>query len=165
MRGCLVSRVGHKPHESLHRKLLAAAYGEHYEAFRSLGEATRAGGAVVILDGDGASQIYVVCRADEVACTPDALTRLLLDLDQLAWCGRNPGAARVYYERRRTGDVIYGGTGGARVTAGPWVHTQFERLGLRTAICDVLAGREAALAGHEPTSGNRNHGGMEHTNA
>lgn len=165
MRGCPVSRTGHEPHESLHRKLLAAAYGERYEAFRCLEEAARAEDAVVILDGDGASQIYVVCRAGEVACTPDALTRLLLDLDQVAWCGRNPGAARVYYERHRVGDVIYGGTGGARVTARPWVHTQFERLGLRTAICDVLAGRETALAGHRPAGGNRDHGGTDHSNA
>jgi hypothetical protein len=158
-----VTRVAHEPHESLHRRLLAAAYGERYEAFRCLEEAQRAGDAVVILDGDGASQIYVVCPAGNVACPPGALTRLLLDLDQLAWCGRNPAAARVYYERHRTGDVIYGGTGGARVTEDAWVHTQFERIGLRDAICDVLAGRAAALAGHQAINGDQ--GETENTDA
>ncbi len=162
-----MTRVAHEPHESLHRKLLAAAYGERYEALPSLEEARRTDDAVVILDGDGASQIYVVCPAARVACPPDALTRLLLDLDQLAWCGRNPASARVYYERRRVGDVIYGGTGGARVTAEIWVHTQFERIGLRPAICDVLAGREAALAlaGGHPISADPDRTRMENTDA
>jgi hypothetical protein len=162
-----VTRVAHEPHESLHRKLLAAAYGERYEAFRCLDEARRADDAVVILDGDGASQSYAVCPARDVACPPDVLSRLLLDLDQIAWCGRNPAAARVYYERHRVGDVIYGGTGGARVVAEPWVHTQFERIGLRTAICDVLAGRQAvlALAGDQPISVDRGRTRMENTDA
>jgi hypothetical protein len=162
-----VTRVAHERHESLHRKLLAAAYGERYEAFRCLDEARRADDAVVILDGDGASQIYVVCPAKDVACPPDALTGLLLDLDRIAWCGRNPAAARVYYERHRVGDLIYGGTGGARVAEEAWVHTQFDRIGLRSAICDVLAGREAALAlaGGQPISVDRDQTRMENTDA
>jgi hypothetical protein len=160
-----VTRVAHEPHESLHRKLLAAAYGQRYEAFRCLEEARQADGAVVILDGDGASQIYVVCPAWAVTCPADALTRLLLDLDRLAWCGRNAGGARIYYERHRIGDVIYGGTGGARVAEEVWVHTQFERIGLRTAICDVLAGRETALAAGRPASVDRDQTRMESTDA
>lgn len=160
-----MTRVAHEPHESLHRKLLAAAYGERYEAFGSLEQARQAGDGVVILDGDGASQIYVVCLAADVACPPDALTRLLLDLDEISWCGRNPAAARVYYERHRVGDVIYGGTGGARVAAEPWVHTQFERIGLRPAICDVLAGRAAAVAASQSASLDRDQTGMENTDA
>lgn len=127
-------------HESVQRRLLARAYGETYEAFPTLEEARTFEDAVVVLEAAAAEQIYVVCPVAQLHCPVEVLRRLLVALDEIAWCGGDPDRVGLYYERHALGSRVYGGTGGGRVTAGIWIHTQFERIGLRPAICQVLAG-------------------------
>lgn len=99
----------------------------------------------MILDGGNASQIYLVCPAMAVQCDEIALTRLLLELDSIAWCGGEPSKAAIYYEQHPVSSMIYGGAGGGRVMDELWVHTQFERAGLAGQIREVLAGTRPGL--------------------
>ena len=124
---------------------MALAGGEEYYAFPSLEEAQRDDDGIAILEGGDASQIYVVAPAAMVKCSGENLSRLLYELEALAWSGKDPDEARIFYERHRVGDSVPGGVSGGRVTTDIWVHPQFERFGMSDQIKAVVSGASEHL--------------------
>jgi hypothetical protein len=125
------------------RSLIANAHGVEYCTFASLSEAQRDPDGVVILQGDDGGQIYVVARASAVACSEEALCRLLRDIDEREWPGNDWNSSRVCFERHSVGAVVAGGMGGGLVTLEPWVHPRLESL--KPAIVGVLFGKKRYL--------------------
>jgi hypothetical protein len=127
-------------HESILRRMVSEAHGTPYCPLRSVDEAKAASDGVVVLEGDWGGQIYAVFPASLMRCGEDVLQQLLKDLDAIAWpCNEGEGAG-VFYERLPSGAVVSGGMGGGIVVDGVWVHKEFRRLGLTTAIREVIAG-------------------------
>jgi hypothetical protein len=108
-----------------------------------LSEAQRDPDGVVVLEGDDGGQIYVVVRASDVACSEEALWRLLRDIDEKEWPDNAWDSFRVCFERHPIGEVIAGGMGGGLVTLEPWVHPRLEPI--KTAIIGVLLGKKRYL--------------------
>jgi hypothetical protein len=131
-------------HESGLRRLVADAYGSDYEAFESLEDAMKDSNAVAVFEGDYGGQIYAVVPIAEIACSEEALERLLVDLDGFSW--DDPDGRRIYYERRPVGTGIAGGMGGAVSTGEVWLHPDLEKLHLRPGVLAVLNGRRRLCA-------------------
>ncbi len=121
-------------HESGVRKMMAEAEGSSYVSFKSLAEAKSQPDGVVVMEGDDGGQIFVVCAASKVKCSEEILRQLLLDLDAKTW--DSPDMAHIYYERRRVGEGVAGGKGGAVAGTEIWIHEEFRKLGLVDAIRD-----------------------------
>ena len=100
---------------------------------------------VVIFEGDYGGQLYVVVPSSLVKCTEQDLKQLLSDLDALKW--NDASGARVYYERHPVGSGVPGGMGGAVVTQGIWIHDNFMKLRLDSAIREVIEGKRKTLKG------------------
>lgn len=131
------------PHESGLRKMKAEAEGTAYTSFKSLADAQGHPEGVVVLEGDDGGQIFVVCPASKVKCSEQTLKTLLLDLDAKTW--DTPDMAHVYYERRRIGEGVAGGMGGAMPGGEIWIHEEFRKLGLADAIRGIIEGRSPKL--------------------
>jgi len=70
----------------------------------------------------------------------------IYDLDTISWPTNGHEGCGMYFERQPTGSGIAGGMGGGELRPGPWIHVEFEKLGLADAIRDVLAGRRDPIA-------------------
>ncbi len=78
-----------------------------------------------------------------ICCSPEALHRLLLDLDTEAWsCNENEGAS-IFYERKPAGSGVAGGMGGGASTGELWVHPEFDEI--RDQIRAVVAGDRESI--------------------
>ncbi len=132
-------------HERPLGRILSETKGHTFLPLKSLNEAKSYEDGVVILQGDDGGQIYVVCLAAQVACSEQNLEVLLHDLDEIAWPGNDPDMCHVYYERRATGTNVAGGMGGAVVTAEPWIHQDFVKLGLASLIREVIQAKRERL--------------------
>jgi hypothetical protein len=130
-------------HESAVRRMLADAGRGSYEPLRSLDEAKARPGGVVVMEGDYGGSIYLTCPARIVNCDDATLRRLLLDLDKRDW--NDADGVGLYYEVASPGSGIAGGTGGATVTTGVWLHPDLEAKGLRERVEAVIAGRRTRL--------------------
>ncbi len=130
-------------HESGVRRMVADSRGEPYHALRTFEEAKACPDGVVIFEGDYGGQIYVVVPVSLIKCTEQELKQLLSDLDALEW--KDESGARVYYERRPIGSGVPGGMGGAVVTQDIWIHQNFVKLQLDSAIREVLGGKRKTL--------------------
>jgi len=128
--------------------MMADAQSSPYQALRSLDEAQAFPDAVVILEGDYGDQVYVTCPVQRVRCSEAELDQLLRDLDALEW--DDPQGASVFYERVPTGAGVAGGMGGGEVAEGVWVHDRLARVGLVTAITDVVEGRTGRISSERP---------------
>jgi hypothetical protein len=120
-------------------RMIADSTGGPFHPLRSLDEAKAIPEGVVILQGDDGGQIYVVCPATSVVCSPETLERLLQDLDEIAWPDNPPDMRHVFYERLPPGAGVAGGKGGGHVDRVPWIHGDFVRAGLSQKILDVLS--------------------------
>jgi hypothetical protein len=121
----------------------AEASGKPYQPLSTLAEAKRYSDGVLILQGDDGGQIYVVVRAIDVKCPAEALEKLLVDLDEIAWPDNDTNMRRIYYERRRDGESIAGGMGGGLVSRTPWIHEEFTKLA--PEILAVLRGQRPRI--------------------
>ena len=117
--------------------------GAAYQPLSTLAEAKKHTDGIVILQGDDGGQIYVVARAIDVKCSTEALERLLVDLDEIAWPGNDPNSRCIYYERRALGSAIVGGMGGGSFSETPWIHKSFAKLA--PTILAVLRGEHAKI--------------------
>lgn len=132
-------------HESGLRRMFAESHGQPYHALHTLEEAKSCPDGVVILEGDDGGQIYVVAPVSLVKCSEQDLKQLLRDLDTLEW--DDPSMALVYYERRSVGSGVPGGMGGATVTQDIWIHKNFVKLRLDSAIREVIEAKRKTLKG------------------
>ncbi|MBI1323151.1 hypothetical protein GC170_08180 [bacterium] len=115
-------------HESPVRRMMADAQGTPFHPLRTLDEARKHDDGVAILQGDWGGQIYAVIPVQMILCTPDAMQKLLIDLDTEAWsCNENEGAS-IYYERKPAGAGVAGGMGGGASTGELWVHPEFDEI-------------------------------------
>jgi hypothetical protein len=121
----------------------AEASGKPYQPLSSLAEAKQYSDGVLILQGDDGGQIYVVVRAIDVKCPAEALQKLLIDLDEIAWPDNDTDMRRIYYERRPTGYRITGGMGGGLVSETPWIHEEFADL--VPTVLGVLNGERSRI--------------------
>jgi hypothetical protein len=121
----------------------AEASGKPYQPLSNLAEAKQYGDGVLILQGDDGGQIYLVVRAIDVKCPAEALEKLLVDLDEIAWPGNDTNMRRIYYERRPDGESIAGGMGGGLVSRTPWIHEEFTKLA--PEILAVLRGQRPRI--------------------
>ena len=124
---------------------MSDAHGLPYRPLRSMSEARSFADGVVILEGDDGGQVYVVCAASMVKCSEESLSELLRDLDEIAWPGNDADMAKVFYERRAAESDVAGGTGGAVVAEGIWIHDEFIKLRLGDAIREVLEGKRPRI--------------------
>ena len=130
-------------HESPVRRIMADAHGTPFHPLRTLDEARQHDDGVAILQGDWGGQIYAVIPARMIRCSPDALQKLLLDLDSETWsCNENEGAS-IYYERKPDGTGVAGGMAGGVSTGDLWVHPEFDEIAEQ--IRRVVVGAQETL--------------------
>lgn len=130
-------------HESALRRMYAESRSQPYRALRTLEEAKAYTDGVVILEGDDGGQIYVVAPTSLVKCSEQDLQQLLKDMDALEW--NDPSMVHIYYERHPIGSKVPGGMGGAVVTRGIWIHKNFTRLRVDSAVREVIEGKRKTL--------------------
>jgi hypothetical protein len=106
----------------------AEVSGNRYRPLSSLPEVKQHNDGVLILQGDGGGQIYVVARATQVKCSVEMLEQLLIDLDAIAWGGQR--CQQPSYLLRTSSDWIYGS----------------RRDGWRFRFPDVMGSREICQA-------------------
>jgi hypothetical protein len=51
----------------------------------------------------------------------------------------------IYYERRPLHASVAGGMGGGEVSVEPWIHTEFVKLGLVSAIREVIQAKRERI--------------------
>ena len=130
-------------HTSAVRYMTANSFGREYRSVRSLAEAQAEQNFAVVFEGDYGGQIYVTCPVEKIKCSEQALERLLLDIDGLAW--EIPPGCGIFFELAPIGSGIAGGMGGAQVTSDVWVHPELHELGLAPLIVDVIHGKSNQL--------------------
>lgn len=116
-----------------------------YKPLACLRDAQADAYGIAILEGDDGGQIYVVCPAKLIHCSEEALSMLLLDIDEIEWPGNDPNMRRVYFESRRGGLGIPGGMGGGKVTDELWIHPRLLERGISQEIKEVLAGKKQRM--------------------
>jgi hypothetical protein len=132
-------------HVSPVRWLFAQALQMPFNPLNSLEQARSYPDGIVILEGDGGGQIYVVAPARQVQCSEATLQRLLFDLDGRAWPRNELWGASIYFERQPVGATIAGGMRGGMVSETIWVHPEFVEQHLDQAIRDVIQGQRPHL--------------------
>ena len=66
-------------------------------------------------------------------------------MDEIAWPGNYPDMRHIYYERRPLHASVAGGMGGGGVSVEPWIHTEFVKLGLVSAIREVIQAKRERI--------------------
>lgn len=108
--------------------------------YGTLDEARDHPGSAVALYGDSGGQVYVLAPVGMVACTHEALERLLERLDAVAWPSAGADARGISFLHAPIGTAVLAGMGGAEVVDGIWVHAELQSHGLTHPIRDVISG-------------------------
>lgn len=113
-------------HQSPVRKALAEKNNVKYTSLKSLQEAKKYKDAYLIMEGDYGGQIYLSCPVKIIECQESIIVHLLRDIDNGVW--NNPDGARIYFERKKIGEVIEGGMGGGLIEKEIWIHDKLKHL-------------------------------------
>lgn len=128
------------------RHILDEVHSMGTQFVSSVEEAKNSNDAVMIFEGDDGGQIYLTCPLKLVKCDENELRVLLKDLDAIAWGPDNyEDSIGIFYEIRKTGEVVAGGMGGGLVTDSLWIHKEFDDLNLMNEINDVIFGKSMRL--------------------
>jgi len=109
---------------------------------RELPHAEVAGETLVAVGEDG-GHIYFTVPAPAIACSADALARLLHEVD--AVLNADSGGLRIWFVETVLGGHVAGGTGGAWMTGALWIHHRIRGSAFAERIGDVLAGLRACM--------------------
>lgn len=130
-------------HHSPVRHMVSEAHGLKYEPIEDFATARKVEDAVVIFEGDWGGQIYLTCPMRLIKCSEEDLSKLLDELDKIAWeCNDGEGKA-IFYERRKVGEGISGGMGGGVILNDLWIHEEFVDTGMVEKIRQTITGESS----------------------
>jgi 3-methyladenine DNA glycosylase AlkD len=120
------------------RYMMHKAHGMGFKPLTDYDRAKEVKHGCVIIEGDYGGQVYLTCPMKYVKCSHKALLQLASDLDSIYWDDEE--GCRVYYENYKPPHGIFGGMGGGVLVDGLWVHPEFEDIGIKDRVGEVMNG-------------------------
>jgi hypothetical protein len=118
--------------------------GGKYKPLKNFNEAIKQDNSYMIMEGDWGGQIYLVIPVKLVKCSRDAIEKLLIELDTIAWQVNEGDGKGIYFEIMERDTLVLGGMGGGRAKDGLWVHKNFENI--RSKIQDVIDNKTVTIS-------------------
>lgn len=127
-------------HMSDVRYMMHKAHGVEFKPLMDYKRAKEEKHGCVIIEGDYGGQVYLTCPMKYVRCSHEALLQLSSDLDSIYWDDEE--GCKVYYEAYKPPHGIFGGMGGGVLINGLWVHPEFEDIGIKERVWEVIKGNK-----------------------
>ena len=123
---------------SVVRYMMHQVHGTEFKPLTDYDRAKEAKHGCVIIEGDYGGQVYLTCPMKYVKCSHKALLQVASDLDGMYW--DNEQGCNVYYEDYKSPHGVFGGMGGGVVIDGLWMHPDFDEVGIKEKVWEVIIG-------------------------